>query len=193
MNEHKQLLAHWWPPLMVALLSVVAQGLDWVEAWRYERTLLGSEPWRLVSGHLVHLGWNHLVLNLTALLVLWALFGGAMRAWAWGVTFIGCALVISGGLYLRDSTLVWYVGLSGVLHGLLVVGALANLPNDRYRSLLLLALVVAKLAWEQSSGSDSGTAELVGGAVIINAHLYGALGGLACAPLARLKRQAQSV
>lgn len=188
MNDLRQRLQHWWPPLVLVALSITFQGLGWMESLRYERALLGSEPWRLVSGHLIHLGWNHLLLNLAGLLLIWGLFGQAMRPWVWGAAVVACALTVSGGLYLRDPTLDWYVGLSGVLHGLLLLGALAALRRERPMALLLLAMVVAKLLWEQLGGASSATAELVGGAVIVNAHLYGALGGLLCAPLLRLRQ-----
>jgi rhomboid family GlyGly-CTERM serine protease len=181
------LISYWWPPLVVAVVCASAQGLGWGEALRYEQALIGAEPWRLLSGHLVHLGWMHLGLNLAGLALIWALVGHALRSWAWGVAFALSALTVGGGLYLHDTGLAWYVGLSGVLHGLLVFGAVAGLHTERRMALTLLVGVAAKLAWEQLSGGDVGTAELVGGAVIVNAHLYGALGGLAAVPLLLLR------
>ena len=47
--------------------------------------------------------------------------------------------------------------------------------------LWLFAGLVAKLAWEQTLGPLPMTARTAGGPVIVNAHLYGSLGGvLAC-------------
>lgn len=187
-HPSKQAIAHWLLPLGVAIICVILQMAGATEALRFERALLAAEPWRLLSGHLVHLGWTHLALNLAGLALIWALVGRRLQGWAWCVALVVCALVISIMLYLRDADLTWYVGLSGVLHGLLVLGALASLSGERRFALLLLVAVAGKLAWEQVTGSDSGTALLVGGAVIVNAHLYGALAGLACAPLAWLGR-----
>lgn len=181
-------MTRWRLPLLLALLCIALQGLGWGEALRYERALVGSEPWRLLGAHLVHLGWEHLLLNLAALALIWALFGAALRPWAWAAAFVWCALVVSGGLYWRDPALAWYVGLSGVLHGLLVCGALAGWRREPRTSLILLIGLGAKLAWEQLAGADIGTEALVGGAVIVNAHLYGALGGGLCA-LAGLRRR----
>lgn len=184
----RSLFANWWLPLLAAAVSLAAQGFGWEGALRYERSLIATEPWRLLSAHLVHLGWEHLVLNLIGLVLIWALFGPALRPWAWAVAFVLCALVVSGGLYWRDTGLDWYVGLSGVLHGLLVLGAALRLRGERWTALIILAGVAVKLAWEQQVGGDIGTAVMVGGAVIVNAHLYGALGGLACAALCYPKR-----
>lgn len=183
MNKYSDSIKRWWPPLLLAAVCLLVQALDWVDALRYERSLLAAEPWRLFTAHVVHLGWVHLVLNLAGLLLIWALFGRALRPWAWGAALLVCALAVSLGLWWRDTDLAWYVGLSGVLHGLLVLGALASLPTERRMALLVLVGVAAKLAWEQYSGGDTGTAALVGGAVIVNAHLYGALGGLLSVPL----------
>lgn len=183
MNRHAELILHWWPPLLVAIVCIAAQALGWVDALRFERALTGAEPWRLLSGHLVHLGWAHVGMNLAGLMLIWALFGHALKPWVWVAAFVACALAVGLGLYWHDTDLAWYVGLSGVLHGLLVLGALASLRAERRMALLLLVGIAAKLAWEQFTGVDTGTAALVGGAVIVNAHLYGALGGLACVPL----------
>lgn len=177
----RSLFENWWLPLLAAVVSFAAQGFGWEVALRYERSLIASEPWRLLSAHLVHLGWEHLVLNLIGLVLIWALFGPVLRPWAWAAAFVWCALVVSCGLYWRDTELAWYVGLSGVLHGLLVLGAVLRLRGERWMALLILAGVAVKLAWEQHVGGDIGTAVMVGGAVIVNAHLYGALGGLLCA------------
>lgn len=185
-HPSKQAIAHWLLPFGVAIICVILQLVGWTATLRYERALLASEPWRLLSGHLVHLGWFHLILNLIALALIWTLFGQRIRSWAWGVVFIGCALAIALALYLFDRELAWYVGLSGVLHGMLVFGALATLHSEGRMAALLLLMVAAKLLWEQLSGGDAGTSALVGGAVIVNAHLYGALAGAAAMPLARL-------
>lgn len=183
MNKEMQRYTHYGPPLLLAVLCALAQGLGWIEYLRFERALIGPEPWRLLTAHVVHLGWMHLALNLAGLGLIWALFGRRLEPWAWAVALVVCALAVSLGLWWHDTDLAWYVGLSGALHGLLVLGALAALKAERRMALLVLAGIALKLGWEQYSGGDTGTAALVGGAVIVNAHLYGALGGMLCAPL----------
>jgi rhomboid family GlyGly-CTERM serine protease len=185
MNGHNAIVTRWWPPLLVAGVCIAAQALGWTGALRFERGLIAAEPWRLLSGHFVHLGWMHLALNLGGLALMWALFGRGLRPAAWAGVLLLCALAVGGGLYVFDTALAWYVGLSGVLHGLLVLGAWAARRAEARTALVVLLAIAAKLAWEQFTGADTGTAQLVGGDVVVNAHLYGALGGLAAAALLR--------
>jgi hypothetical protein len=72
----------------------------------------------------------------------------------------------------------WYVGLSGVLHGLFVAGALASLAAGYRAELLLLGLLVVKLAWEQVHGALPGSEGFAGGTVLVESHLFGAIAGL---------------
>ena len=73
--------------------------------------------------------------------------------------------------------MLWYVGLSGVLHGLLVAGAMQGFRTLPSESAIILALVTGKLAWEQLSGPLPGSESVSGGDVVVNAHLFGAIGG----------------
>ncbi len=70
----------------------------------------------------------------------------------------------------------WYMGLSGVLHGLLILCLARGMAfHPRLNGILLLVLFL-KLAWEWRYGSLSGE-ELFDFPVITSAHVYGALGG----------------
>ena len=77
-----------------------------------------------------------------------------------------------------------YAGLSGVLHGLYVACALAclQLKKERKFSILVLVLVFAKIAWENSFGSLQ-TATLIGSPVLVEAHLMGVIIGAFCTAL----------
>ena len=174
----------WLVPASLALLCVLGAALG-PTYLRYERGLVAAEPWRLLTGHIAHLGWIHLTLNLAGLAATWALLGRLLHPLGWSVAILACALLISGALYLLDTTLDWYVGLSGVLHGLFALGTAAGLRTRPVFHGLLLLGVVTKVAWEQL-GPAAGSAELVGGSIVVNAHLYGLVAGLACLPVARL-------
>jgi len=67
--------------------------------------------------------------------------------------------------------------LSGLLHGLLLAGAIAGVRSLPAESLVICAVVVAKLAYEQIAGPLPGSESVAGGAVVVNSHLYGAVGG----------------
>ena len=141
--------------------------------------------WRLLSGHFVHLGWSHLFLNLAGLsLVMW-LVGYAFDVLHWALITALSIAAIDAGLWLLDVQLDWYVGLSGLLHGLLAAGLFVGLARRDREALILAVFVLAKLGWEQLVGPLPGSESTSGGAVIVNAHLYGAAGGALGAVLCR--------
>ena len=61
----------------VMVLGVLALGGQRLRMLlQYDRAALATgEWWRLVTGHLVHLGWDHLALNVAGLIGLWWLYG----------------------------------------------------------------------------------------------------------------------
>lgn len=166
-------------------LLVILFGLGGEEirlALRYERgAIVGAEYWRLLSAHLVHLGWSHLLLNLAGFLMVWMLFSQGFTVMAWVLISLACVAAMDIGFFFFDPDLHWYVGLSGLLHGLFVAGALSEIRRGLREGYTLFAFVVAKLVWEQTVGPVPLTQETSGGPVIVNAHLYGAIGGLVSA------------
>lgn len=140
-----------------------------------------GQLWRLLTCHLVHLGWLHLTLDLAGLVIIWLLVGVAYSVRTWWLLILVIALGISGGLYLLRPALLWYVGLSGLLHGMLTAGALGQIHRRPVESGVILAGLTAKLTWEQLHGPLSGA--LLAGPVVVDAHLYGSITGAAAAGL----------
>lgn len=165
---------------MVVALLIVLQALP--EATRqllaYERTgVMQGQWWRLVTGSLVHVGWTHLALNASVLLLGAGLFAALRSPFAWLIALVVCAAGSMLGLYLLSPEVQWCMGLSGPLHGLLVIGAVDLWRRGERLGWLLLAAFVTKVAWEQLAGAGSGTAALIGAAVVVDAHLWGLLSG----------------
>ena len=174
--------------IIVVLLLLAAGGDTARILLRYERLeVLNGAWWRLITGHLVHLGWSHTVLNLAGLVLVWWLFRPiASRVWlVW--TVVSGWVAISAGFLLVDEDLAWYVGLSGLLHALFASGAITSLYARRDNAILFLAALVIKLVWEQLAGPIPLTEASSGGAVVVDAHLWGALGGLLAGWVLRLK------
>lgn len=163
----------------VILVCVIIQGLGWVEDLRYERAmLLDGEIWRLVTGNLTHLGWSHLALNGAGLIMIWLFFENEFSAPQWLLLLLACGLGVTVGLFWLNPQLVWYVGLSGLLHGLFIAGAIQTFRAEPLFSSVMLGGFAAKLTYEQFRGALPSTAELSGGPVVVDAHLYGAIAGL---------------
>ena len=171
-----------WAPVLVIVAASLALGLgeDELRQWgRYDREALDSgELWRLVTAHLVHLGWGHLWLNLAALVMMAVLFDGLMSASDWVLASVLSALSIDIGLYLLQPEVAWYVGLSGSLHGMMIVGAFALRRSVAPLGYILLLGIGGKLIWEQLAGPIPFSESTSGGPVLVDAHLYGTIGGL---------------
>ena len=162
-------------PLAVLIVLVALLPAGSGAALRYEHSLiLEGQLWRLLTAHVLHLGWEHLLINLTALAAIWAMFQRFVTARIWWLATLACALGVSVGLLLFDAYISWYVGLSGVLHGLFVTGALF-LPRKYWRhARLLLAALGIKLLAEQLGY----TVTALSSQAVLGAHMYGAFAGL---------------
>ena len=171
-------------PIGLAMLSTGCTfgGFTLVRLLRYDRdAILAGQLWRVLTGHLVHLGGSHLAMNLVGLALIWMLFGRLMSTSAWLATLLSSALAVSLGLLVFNPGLTWYVGLSGVLHGMFLAGAILSIVSGYRAEILLLGFIIAKLAWEQWVGPLPGSAEVAGGDVVVDAHLYGAIAGVIAA------------
>lgn len=163
-------------------LSIVVFVLLWIAgdaatlALRYERAkVLHGEYWRLFTAHWVHSGFRHMALNAAGAVVIAALFTRTYRIGQWLLVLLASIVAIDIGFLCLEKQLDWYVGASGVLHGALAAGAIAWWRTEaRFMAAALNAILIGKLAWEQLQGA----LPLAGGMpVIVDAHLYGAIGG----------------
>lgn len=164
---------------MLLMAALQAMPVAWQHAIRYDRGAIeAGQWWRLLSAHFVHLNWSHLALNLAGLGLGTWLFGTDRSPGRWMLATLLAAAGCGLGLYWFTPSVGWCVGLSGVLHGLMVVGFGGwVLAGDRWAA-LLLTLVVGKMAWEQFGGDMPWTGSMVGGTVITAAHVWGAVGGV---------------
>src|SRR5688500_20235213 len=86
----------------------------------------------------------------TAIIVL--LFEGVFRNADWLRVGAASAAAIDLGLYALEPQVLWYVGLSGVLHGYVAAGALALLVRRDTLGVVLAIGLAAKLLFEQIAG-----------------------------------------
>jgi rhomboid family GlyGly-CTERM serine protease len=163
-------------------LSMIVLALipdNWQTALQYQRSALEQgQLWRALSGHLLHANHWHLLLNLAGLLLVLLLHGRYFCARQLLLQWLVFALAISALLYLFSTNIYSYVGLSGVLHAMLTLGAIKDVQQREHSGYLLLAGLLAKVAYEQWQGPDAELASLIGADVAIDAHLYGVITGL---------------
>ena len=158
---------------------------------RFDRADIASgQWWRLLTAHIAHLGLRHAVLNVLGLVLLWALFAREWRPWQWVIIIALVIVAIDAGLWLRDPQIAWYVGASGALHGMMAAGVLSYIRGRDPLGWIMAALLAAKLCFEQLHGPLPFAGR--GVPVVVDAHLYGVLGGLAAAALLLCAGQASS-
>ncbi|MEL7298254.1 MAG: rhombosortase [Pseudomonadota bacterium] len=163
----------------LALVAIAALGDTIANQLAYYRPqILSGEIWRLLTPHLVHLNLTHAVMNAAAIILLGMLVGSAASIRCWLVIYAVLAIGISLMFLALNEDLYRYVGASGVVHGLAAFGALRRMSIARVESSLLLAGLAIKLGYEQIAVSALSTEALIGGRVITDAHLYGAIIGL---------------
>lgn len=170
-------LRSWRLPLAFIAALIVLQAAGLRECMEYQRaSILRGELWRLL-GNLVHLGWAHLTRDIIGLGLIWWLFEARFeeRTWLW--VLAASSLVVGGGLLAFNPGISWYVGVSGALFGLFTAGALcAARTHPLYGGSLLLGMT-AVIAWSLHSGALPAETAGLGGTVVPQAHLYGAIGG----------------
>lgn len=168
-------------PLAIVVIVVVLQFSDVGDWFEYDRSLIAVQPWRLLTGHLVHLSWSHALVNLVALMLITRIFARWLGPRQEIAVLALCALGISLVFWLLLPELAWYRGLSGALHGLFFAGTVVWFASIRGRARWLAAAVflggAAKVVFEQTWGGPLPYAAWLGGAVVPQAHLAGMLFG----------------
>ncbi len=167
---------------LLVILVLAAELLFLGDALEYRRPLLVSEPWRLLTGHFVHLGLIHAMLNCVALLLLGRLFADRLRPGEFWALLGVAPVLISFGFWVWLPELTWYRGLSGSLHAIYFAGCVAwiAMSNGRARWLPIAALAAGaiKVLLEQPWDSSFPFREWLRAAVVPQAHLIGAIVGI---------------
>ena len=176
----------WRAPLSLALVLIAVQLLG-ARAWEtlaYDRAaiLAGGEYARLVTAHFFHYDLAHLAWNLVGLALVAALFAREFDLRGWIAILFASTVAVDLGFLVFEPQLAWYVGFSGVLHGLMAAGLCAWLWRTPDAITALVAgLFAFKLGWEHLVGPLPFTASTLAVPVIHQAHTYGAVGGTAAA------------
>ncbi|MGH8312376.1 MAG: rhombosortase [Gammaproteobacteria bacterium] len=148
------------------------------DALEYDRIgILDGQIWRIFTGNWVHLGWGHLGEDLAGYVLLWLLFERELPGWRCPALVVFGSLGVGLGLLLGDPALRWYVGISGALNTLWIVGAMLLMAHRDWLGWVLALFLVSKLIYEQLLGPLPWSVATTGGPVIVDAHLWGALSG----------------
>lgn len=161
--------------MLAALALQASNGLEWASL--YVHDTLQGQWWRLVSGHLVHLDWNHWAMNMLGLTLCLLVFRHDLHPGHWPASFVFISLFSSIGLLLVYTDNQRYVGFSDVLHGWILMGAAAILVKERKLAIAIFVLFWLKIA-EENSGLTFFTSTTLKGDIAKESHIFGALGGM---------------
>jgi len=174
----------WGPPavLSVFCLLLTLAGPQLTQILRYDRAAVAAgEWWRLLSGNFVHLGYWHLLLNILSLVLLVLLCPERLSPLEWVRRLVVIGVGMSLCLYFLVPSLATYVGLSGLIYGLFVLGFLRQALVRDEIAIACLVFLAARITWELVMGAPDSETELIGGGVVAESHLYGICSALAYA------------
>ncbi|MEM7481671.1 MAG: rhombosortase [Acidobacteriota bacterium] len=171
-----------WVLASLLTLAGTAVAVHAVPAWhslmQFDRErIAGGEFWRLVTGHFAHWSWDHLLWDVVAfgLLSLLAVRLAPRRAFR---MLAVAAPVIGGAIWWLAPEIRLYRGLSGLDAALFTLVAAGLLRRGRLSAVVggfALALFLAKVGWEVSTGGALFVQAEGGGFVTVTlAHLVGA-------------------
>ena len=167
-------------PLLITILCIViaSSGTSISDVLRYDsEALQAGEIWRLVTPHFLHLSWSHLAMNMGGLFLVFLFFSRCVTWQYWLSAFLVSSVGISVLIFYFNPEIRWYVGLSGILHTLFVLGGLADILVRKWEGIMFTLLITAKIIYEQNIGPLPGSEESAGGPVLVDAHMYGAIFG----------------
>ena len=181
------------PAALMLLIGVLGIGGEsWINALRYDRAAIeGGEWFRLLTGNFVHLpgntvswnGWHfhgpwHLFLNELGLLVLVLLCPERLSMLVWLRRTLFLCIGMSLGLYFFAPDMIWYVGLSGAMHGFFILGLVPQVLKKDIVALGCVVYLLGKLGYELYAGAPVSDEAAIGGKVALDSHLWGSISAL---------------
>ncbi|WP_440056075.1 rhombosortase [Pseudoalteromonas sp. T1lg65] len=166
-------------PIILALFAVLLMLLNLSDSLDFNRVLITEgEIWRVLTGQFMHSNFYHLGLNLLGILLIWLLHGEYTPTTHYFQNTWLLALATGVLIYFFAPNIILYTGLSGLLHGMIVMGALEDIKRKMTTGYLLFFGVFVKIGWEQFHGGSTEVEALINSRVAIEAHLFGALSGV---------------
>lgn len=167
------------PPLCLIVLSTLLASLGMNNELEFNRPLIEQgQLWRLFTSQFVHANWVHLGLNCAGIALIWLLHGEYTTPKQYSFNIALLALWCGLGVYWFCPTITIYTGLSALLHGVIVWGAIKDVTVGLKSGYILFIGVWIKLILEQVNGPSAEIGQLIQSTVAVDAHLIGAIGGV---------------
>jgi len=167
------------PPLCLILLSSLLAWLGINDELEFNRQLIEQgQLWRLFTSQFVHANWAHLGLNCAGIALIWLLHGEYTSPSRYGFNIATLAIWCGLGVFWFCPTITIYTGLSALLHGVIIWGAIKDVTVGLKSGYVLFIGVWLKLIAEQINGPSADIGALINSTVAVDAHLIGAIGGV---------------
>ena len=164
--------------LIAALLFIFTQA-ELLASWRFDRFLFDQQPILALSHAFVHLNAQHLMLNISGLVFIYLIFPSAFKSLLWIIALAASAVASAYGIFYYSPETEWLVGLSGALHGLFVYAALRSRASIAWLVAIIIKLVIEQMpSLMPTNNLTQMTEQFISNPVIVDAHLWGASGGL---------------
>ncbi len=161
--------------LAIAAVFQATSGIEWASLSFAD--VRNGELWRLVTGHLIHTNWQHYAMNMLGLVMCIVVFRDDVAAWHWPLSFVFVAVFSSLAMYYTEVPYDRYLGFSDVLHGWILIGAMAIAHKEPRFFILIFVLFWMKIL-EEKFHLIFFTSYGVSGNVAKESHIYGAIGGM---------------
>ena len=179
-----------WVTLIILAASLALQ--PFAATWQLETATALAQPWRLLSGHLVHWNATHLLWDALVFAALSAAAEAGVGRRRVAAALLLAALAGSATFLLRHGDLSAYRGLSGLDSALLALVAVTQIRTARAPPIrLFFAAVLIGFVAKTATEIAAGHALFAAGGGWVNLpsiHLAGALAGAAVALTARAGR-----
>ena len=155
---------------LLTTLALAERSVALVAPFVADAARVVEQPWRLLTGPLIHGSWGHLARDLALIAILGLSYEAVLARWR---TLVVLGLAVPTAAALADGAPV-YLGLSGLSHALLGAALVYELRMPRARArgvvIVIAALAVAKVSYELISGQAAFPMDVVASTV---AHAAG--------------------
>jgi len=165
--------------LLIAALLFIFTQTELLASWRFDRFLFDQQPILALSHAFIHLNAQHLMLNISGLVFIYLIFPSAFKSLLWIIALAASAVASAYGIFYYSPETEWLVGLSGALHGLFVYAALRSRASIAWLVAIIIKLVIEQMPdLMPTNNLTQMTEQFINNPVIVDAHLWGAAGGL---------------
>lgn len=174
--EYKSLFLAYFLLIVASLIIQLSDGVSWASLSTVD--INHGQLWRMITAHLTHYDWPHFAMNMIGMALCMLVFRDDLYSRHWLLSFLFISMFSSLGLLSIYDEHQRYTGFSDVLHGWILLGALAISPREPKLALAIFILFWLKILEENSGLSFFTSATMDSENIATNSHIFGAIGGI---------------